>query len=311
MSGLVGVIANDSARHSLFSSCIDRLELPDGWKKQWVIGGDWCGARNELCQMVLDEGYSHLWFMDDDHAFAPSMLKRLLAHDVPLVTPICLTRVHPFAPVQYTEKTGEAQYLPIALSGSETKGLVEIQAGGCAGMLIRRDVIEATREQMTWLPGDLRQTKMPMSWFEYTDRSEDIVFCEKAKDAGFTLYADLEVTLGHITTAVVHPTVRDGEWKTGLTIGRDLNLIVDTADTVVSVESPNKPAMVQTWVWTLRRVLDDTVMVVLNLPAGGPFYYNPPLGVAPTGILQWYCDEGMGDGPNPVGDAFSFYPQED
>ena len=162
--------------------------------------------------------------MDDDHAFSPSMLTKLLAHGEKLVMPICLTRVHPFAPVQYVEKIGEAQYLPIKLSDAETKGLVEVQAGGCAGMLIHRDVIETIEPP----------------WFEYTDRSEDIVFCEKARANHFKLYADLEVTLGHITTAVVHPTIRDGEWKTGLTIGRDLNLIVDTADSVVA-EKPGGP----------------------------------------------------------------------
>ena len=224
VSGIVGVIANDSARYSLFASCIDRLELPEGWKKEWLIGGDWCGARNSLCQLVLDEGYDYLWFMDDDHAFPKSMLTKLLAHREKLVTPICLTRVYPFAPVQYVEKVADAQYLPVKLSDAEAGGLIEIRAGGCAGMLIHRDVIEAIEPP----------------WFEYTDRSEDIVFCQKAHANGFKLYADLDVKLGHITTAVVHPTVRDGEWHTGFTIGRDYNLIVDTADNVVS-ENPGRP----------------------------------------------------------------------
>jgi Glycosyl transferase family 2 len=290
--GIVGVIANDSARYSLFASCIDRLILPQDWRKEWLIGGDWCGARNELCRLVLqDEEAEYLWFMDDDHAFPPTMLTKLLAHEEALVTPICLTRVHPFAPVQYVEKVGDAQYLPIKLSDSGWKGLVEIQAGGCAGMLIRRDVIEAIEPP----------------WFEYTDRSEDIIFCEKAKAAGFKLHADLETTLGHITTAVVHPTIRDEEWKVGLTIGRDLNLIVDTADTVVA-EQPGAPAQVQTWIWTVRRVLDDTLIYQLYLPANTPFNWVPHL-AAPRGILQWYCDEGLGEGPKPVGDPFSFYEE--
>ena len=294
-SGLVGVIANDSARYSLFSSCIDRLELPDGWKKEWLIGGDWCGARNALCQMVLDEDYEYLWFMDDDHAFSPSLLTKLLAHKEKLVTPICLTRVHPFKPVAYTEKIEENLYLPIPLSKAETSGLVEIKAGGCAGMLIHRDVIIAIEPP----------------WFEYTDRSEDIVFCEKAHANGFTLYADLSCTLGHITTAVVHPTVRDGEWMTGLTIGRDLNLVVDTADTVVSEESPGAPAKVQTWVWTLVRVVNDQTLARLLIPAGTPFNWQPAVGTEPEGVLQWYCDEDMGEGPKPVGDKFSFWERKE
>ena len=294
MAGIVGVIANDSARYSLFSSCIDRLVLPDGWRKEWLIGGDWCGARNELCRLVLeDKEAEYLWFMDDDHAFPRSMLTKLLAHGEKLVTPICLTRVYPFAPVQYVEKIADAQYLPVKLSDAEPGGLVEIKAGGCAGMLIHRDVIEAIEPP----------------WFEYTDRSEDIVFCEKAHANGFKLYADLDVKLGHITTAVVHPTVRDGEWRTGFTIGRDYNLIVDTADNVVS-ERPGAPAKIQSWVWTLRNVLSNAVLIRLLLPANTPFNYQPLDELADTGVCQWYCDEGTGEGPKPVGDPFSFYELE-
>ena len=291
MSGLVGVIANDSARYSLFSSCIDRLELPEGWTKEWVIGGDWCGARNSLAQLTLDEGYEYLWFMDDDHAFKPSMLTQLLSHKEKLVTPMCLTRVHPFKPVAYTEKIGENLYLPVPLSKAPTEGLVEIMAGGCAGMLIHRDVIESIEPP----------------WFEYTDRSEDIVFCEKAHAHGFKLYVDLNCSLGHITTAVVHPTVRENEWMTGLTIGRDFNVVVDTAENVVSEEKPGaRAATVTTWVWTLVHVLTNETINRLLLPAHTPFNWQPPLGREPSGVYQWYCDEGLGEGPKPVGDSFSF-----
>lgn len=251
-----------------------------------LIGGDWCGARNTLCEMVLEtEDVMYLWFMDDDHAFPPNMLTKLLAHNEALVSPICLTRVYPFAPVQYVEKIGENQYLPIKFSEADAKGLVKLEAGGAAGMLIRRDVIE----------------KIEPPWFEYTDRSEDIIFCEKAKEAGFTLYADLDCRLGHITTAVVHPTVRDDDWKTGLTIGRDLNLIVDTAENVVA-ERPGQPASVETWIWELRRVLDDDLIIRLFLPAGTPFNIPPNGGKI---LSQWYCDDGI-EGFKPVGDQFTY-----
>ena len=238
--GLVGIIANDSARYSLFASCIDRLILPDGWKKQWVIGGDWCDARNQLCQMVLDEGYSHLWFMDDDHAFPPEILTKLLTHDVPLVTPVCLTRVYPFNPVQYVAGENGGRTLPIPLSRVATDGLIEIEAGGCAGMLIRRDVIEATQKQrVRTIPEHCLEIGRvgDVPWFEYTDKSEDVLFCEKARAAGFTLYTDLSVRLGHITTAVVWPAVEDGRWVTGLNVGRDLKVNVDTFEGFLEKEN--------------------------------------------------------------------------
>lgn len=223
MTGLVGIIANDSARYSLFASCVTKLHLPSGAKVEWLIGGDWCRARNDLAQMTLDSDAKWLWFMDDDHAFHPGILNRLLLANVPLVTPMCLTRTFPFNSVSYTRLSQfdeGGRYIPVPLSDQPTDGLVELEAGGCAGMLIRREVLEAVEPP----------------WFEYADRSEDVIFCEKAKAAGYRLYGDLGARLGHITTAVVWPAVKEGEWVTGFTIGRDLNLYAPAAEKLLQEE---------------------------------------------------------------------------
>ena len=212
---LVGIIANDSARYSLFTASVLKLDTAGlDVQVEIVIGGDWCGARNTLARMCVDGGFDYLWFMDDDHAFPPNILKQLLRHGQPLVNPICLTRRAPFPPVCYTEKSGPNMYQPIQLTGRAADELVELEAGGCAGMLIRHDVLEAVGSP----------------WFEYTDRSEDIVFCEKAKAAGFKIHADLSVRLGHITTATVWAT-QDGEgrWLTGINVGSDMLLTVPLA----------------------------------------------------------------------------------
>lgn len=310
--GLVGVIANDSARYSLFSSCIDQLDLPEGWKKEWVIGGDWCDARNQLCQLVLDEGYSHLWFMDDDHAFPPQILTKLLTHDVPLVTPVCLTRTYPFNPVQYV--SGEnGKTLPLPLSQIAKDGLIEIEAGGCAGMLIRADVIEATRDQWVDDPrfGTQLAEKQKVPWFEYSDQSEDVLFCGKAKDAGFKLYTDLSVRLGHITTAVVWPAVEDGRWVTGLNIGRDLNVNVETFEGFLAKEEAEPETW---WTWSLRweAELDEYVVPIVKLvrPPNEPVNWMPRLGEFPNGVVQWWVDENDGSGPHPVGDPFTYSLEE-
>ncbi len=217
MGGLVGIIANDSARYSLFSACVTRLQNPPGTRLEWLIGGDWCGARNTLVEMCLEDGHDWLWFMDDDHAFPPNFLMRLLAHDVPLVVPVVLQRVAPFRPCVYLDAQGRgegprAEVIPLPHLDGE--GLIEAAGGGTAGMLIRREVLEAVESP----------------WFEYGTVSEDLLFCDKAREAGFKIHCDLASRLGHITTAVVWPSVRDQEWVVGLTVGRDLNLFVPIED---------------------------------------------------------------------------------
>jgi hypothetical protein len=263
---LVGIIANDSARYSLFSSCVSKLDTTGiECSIEWLIGGDWCGARNTLAQMCLDGAlivdekgepviggngeqisvpYDYLWFMDDDHAFPPGLLKNLLRHGQPLMSPLCLARIAPFPLVTYAGMLPDgSRYLPLDLNGMGETGLVELEAGGCAGMLIRRDVLVATDKRG---PGSEEESG---GWFEYGDRSEDIVFCEKAKAAGYKLHADLECRLGHITTAVVWPAVNDGAWMTGVTVGRDLQLFVSPAseweevadEAAVDIQPPEAP----------------------------------------------------------------------
>lgn len=216
MSGIVGVIANDSARYSLFWSCMDHLRLPSGWEKEHLIGGDWCGARNTLCEYALRSDVDHLFFMDDDHAFAPDLLEKLLRWNEDLVVPVCLMRTHPYMPVTFQERladhaNGNAQYLPVYYPDQPNEGLIELAAGGCAGMVIGTNVLRA----------------LEPPWFEYGFASEDLLFCQKAKEAGFTIHCDLSARLGHITTAVVWPTTdQDGEWRVGFNIGRETNLIV-------------------------------------------------------------------------------------
>lgn len=215
---LIGIIANDAARFSEFAACVTNLEVPPGNRIEWVIGGDWCGARNALAQLCIDEGYTHLWFMDDDHAFAPDILTKLLRHNQPLVNPMCFTRTWPFQPVTYVEDGA------LDLASVPDRGLVELHAGGCAGMLIQRDVLI-----------DIERAFPDVPWFEYSDKSEDVQFCEKAKATGYTLYGDLEARLGHITTAVVWPSFNpEHGWMTGLTIGKDMQVQIPLTGDLVN-----------------------------------------------------------------------------
>lgn len=225
---LVGIIANDWGRSSLFASCVTMLDTTDlDVTVEWVIGGDWCSARNQLAQLSIDEGYQYLWFMDDDHAFAPDLLKRLVATQKlvgnEIINPVCLARIAPFPLVTYERKLDDGSaYLPLDIEHHGPADVVQLEAGGAAGMLIPTGVFR----------------RMPGPWFEYSDRSEDILFCEKAKACGFGIYADLGARLGHITTAVVWPAINEGQWVTGITVGRDMDLQVPLAQHWVQEQPP-------------------------------------------------------------------------
>jgi hypothetical protein len=203
--GLVGVLAQDTARFSMFGASITRLQIPAGSDCQWVIGNDIPQGMNTLIRHMRDTD-EWVWIMGDDHAFAPFILMSLLAHDVDVVVPLCLTRQPPFDPVIYMDWYNEAEGLreKISLDEFPTGGLVEIHSSGSAGMLVKRHVLEAI--------GD--------PWFQrYPDNgkhlAEDLYFCDRVREEGFKIYADLDTKLGHITTSIVWPQLLEEGWSFG------------------------------------------------------------------------------------------------
>jgi hypothetical protein len=241
---LIGIISNEAARYAEFWACMMRLEMPAGSVKDVAIGTDYVSNQNILAQRCLDEGFDYLWLMGDDHSFAPDLLEKLLvsaqAFDLPILVPLCSARRAPFALVDYGRNPDPdgPDYLSVSLRDIPPEGIIELDAAGSAGMLIRRDVLIAVQQ------AGLREPPLPdVPWFENGPRSEDIVFCEKATAAGFKIHADVACRLGHILTAVVTPG-HDGEnWVTGLVMS-DLQLAIGTAEELTADAREEIPPVV-------------------------------------------------------------------
>jgi hypothetical protein len=205
VGGTVGVVASEAARYTQFAVALSGLEMPGDSVLRWVISGDRVSGQNELVKNLHGDW---LFIMGDDHAFGPGLLRQLLAHDVDVVVPLCLSRRTPFNPYCFQQREG---MVPLDLSACPAGGLVEVEAAGSAGMLIRRHVLEAV--------GD--------PWFEYMSEGEDIAFCDKARAAGFKIHVDLGAPLGHIASTILWPTFNDGRWLTGMTVADGFELAVE------------------------------------------------------------------------------------
>lgn len=186
-------MANDSARYSVFAASLRNLDVPRGTVFRWAMGFDFVRNRNQLIEVMDGEW---IWFIDDDHAFAPDILSRLLQHNQPVVVPACLTRAKPFLPVIW--KDGER----VDYQDHPRGGLIEVDVAGTAGMLIRRPALQA----------------LEAPYFQHGDRSEDIIFCERLQAKGIPVYCDLDSRIGHATTSVVWPVRKDDGWAVGFSI---------------------------------------------------------------------------------------------
>jgi len=213
MSGLVGVAANSTARYMAFTVCMTSLRVPPNTQLHWAIGSDRIVGRNKLVKKALDIGAEWLFFLDDDHAFEPDILMRLLAHDKDLVASLYLQRIEPFSPIAYDEWNEETRtYTSIDLTKYEKDALVPIVAAGTGGMLIKSEVFRAMEEP----------------WFHLIDGvgSEDLPFCNKAVELGFELYCDLGTPLGHIDPVIIWPSYseEDEGWNIGFELANGFSL---------------------------------------------------------------------------------------
>lgn len=171
--------------HHLFLRSIVALGKPKGSGLIVIPGTAIHHARNRSVEFHLKNGKDYLLFIDDDMVFEPDALQRLLEADKDIICGMAFMRVSPFYPCVYNfDKNAQIgkRYTPIVPSAKSEL----IKAGGC-GMfftLIKRKVFEKLKE--------------PYFWFE-GEQGEDLYFCRKALEAGFEIWCDARVKVGHIS----------------------------------------------------------------------------------------------------------------
>ena len=150
-------------------------------------------ARNQFAKMMLRGSWTHLFMLDDDMIYPANTLARLLQADKDIIAPFYVRKVRGFLPNAFVEDD----------RGYHTEWVDDfrqVTAVGTGGLLIKRKVFET----------------LPEPWFEYENythpktgeleqKSEDVVFCARAREAGFEIWVDGRLKCGHIGTFVVWP----------------------------------------------------------------------------------------------------------
>ena len=213
MSGTICVPCNDAARYSFFTASLTGLVAPVNTQVRYAMGSDRIRGRNRIVRESLAAGAEWVMFLDDDQAFGAQLINRLLSHDEAIVASLYLQRQAPFSPIAYTDRDDDGTYTPLFLHDyAVNTGLVEVRAAGTGGMLIRSEVFHALVGQGICEDG---------VWFVDGEASEDLTFCEKAGEAGFPVFVDLQARLGHCTTSIIWPAVTDDEWVVGAQVSAD------------------------------------------------------------------------------------------
>jgi len=205
--GIVGIAAGELARYTAFTASFAGLAAPVGTQMVVAAGYDVAYNRNDCIRTMLahpEAQWVQMW--DDDHVFAADTLLRLLDRNVDVVVPLYTQRQPPFFPCLFKEEHADGSFQICRWEDLEGRdGLMSVVSAGAGGLLVRRHVIEK-------LAGlDAREKP---EWFERQGKTgEDHLFFKKCREAGFTVYADLDTRLEHLTTVTVKPFRNDaGQW---------------------------------------------------------------------------------------------------
>lgn len=166
-----------------------------------------------------------LWFVDDD-VHLPSDAGVLIDNclDLGVVSGLYFNRHSPFTPQIYrvadnVPDDDAGKYLHVHDYG---EGLIQIDACGAGCLAVHRDVVNAMetyhneklekniervsnfieeddevgKAALQWLT---RYVEKMSPWWEFLDkRGEDFYFCERAKDAGYQVWANVDVKCDHV-----------------------------------------------------------------------------------------------------------------
>ena len=166
----------------------------------FCIGTLIVNQRDQLSEMALEAGSSHVLWLDSDMMFPVDTVQRLLAHAVPIVAGNYVTRQYPHKTVAYKALHDWRSYV----INSGKQDLIKVAAVGMGCMLVHTEVIRKMakpRFQTTWIP----ETNDHMG--------EDFYFCQEAQKLGYDVFIDdqLSMDLQHLgTVSFTHSMVKRG-----------------------------------------------------------------------------------------------------
>ena len=185
------LIAIPTARNieaSTFKAIYD-LEKPDNAivTFQYFYGYNVDQVRNLIADWVV-KGYDYLFSVDSDISFPPDTLKRLLNHDVDVVSGLYIQRKPGEHTLEIYETTATGGTANIPYDRLRGRGLVEIAGCGFGCVLVKAEVMQTI---------GYPQFKYHSAIDHRDTVSEDTDFCTKARANGFHIWADTEILCDH------------------------------------------------------------------------------------------------------------------
>jgi hypothetical protein len=129
---MIGVPCSDTGRYSAFAESLSNLDKHES-QVRFAVGNWRHRGRTQLVKWTLETEDEWLLMLDDDHAFAPDLLSRLLSHGKDIVGALCMRRDEPYSPFCFSKITPAGTFQHIDLRQHAPDELVKVAAVGTGG----------------------------------------------------------------------------------------------------------------------------------------------------------------------------------
>ncbi len=214
VTGVLGISGGELARYAISYHSILRLQVPPGTICIPARGSSIAENRNGIASRALDAGAEWVFYADDDQVFFPDTLTRLLVHDKDIISGLYVKREIPFVPHIYDREDENGWLAPHLLTRFDG-GLMEFKSVAAGCLVVKTAVLRAMTAQglagsdgkKWWNLGQMKGAED--NW------GDDHNFCQRARQAGFKIWCDLDVRIGHEVLGTVYPKRNeDGSWTT-------------------------------------------------------------------------------------------------
>lgn len=178
-----------------FAQSLATIQKPCEAAVAFQIGSLIYDARNKLVQQAVKFEADYMLWLDSDMVFPPDTLMTLykdILEGRDIVTGLYFRRVMPFKPVIF--KKLERGERAVDYEDYPKDEIFEVAGCGFGCVLMKMDVaFDIAATSGDWFS--------PLPGF-----GEDISFCIRAREAGYKIYCDPRIKLGHVGFAIVDHT---------------------------------------------------------------------------------------------------------
>jgi len=211
---MIALPTSEVGRFALYTNSLIGTQQPDNCYASMTCSASVAENLNGSIRQLRDID-RWLWVMGDDHVWPGNTLMGMLDvmddyPEIDILVPLCTKRNPPWHLVLFHEALedddmGHPMFNPLPWSEVPATGVFEVDAAGSAGMLIRREVLDAMGDPWFYSTLDNQGRQVVLN--------EDVTFCTRARHQhGFRLFASSDHTLGHLGIFNVRPLYRNGKW---------------------------------------------------------------------------------------------------